>query len=200
MELNNTKLKKTTEEMKDILNSIIWIIVITIAAAVSLNLSALAAAMTGGFLPEPVSASILALSILFSFDLVPKLIYKRLLNFERRVEVGWRTAAGFILLFIFLLQFTDYSMTIHFLAIGIGEEYLFRKLHYDYLNEKIGSVYALILTSLIFALLLHINETFLSNLFVRFPIGMVLGMIRIFFNIKGAMVAHWIYNIFATIG
>ena len=54
MELNNTKLKKTTEEMKDILNSIIWIIVITIAAAVSLNLSALAAAMTGGFLPEPV--------------------------------------------------------------------------------------------------------------------------------------------------
>lgn len=104
--------------------------VITLIVSLSLNLTALGTAMTRGIFPEAASI-FLALSILFSFVLLPKLLYKKLLNFETKTKIGWKTGIVFVGLFLLLMHRAEGSMVLHFLGIGIGEEYLFRKLHYD---------------------------------------------------------------------
>ncbi|MDO5649541.1 MAG: CPBP family intramembrane metalloprotease [Gallicola sp.] len=191
------KLKEFVKEEKFL--SIAWAIVITMASSVVLNLGALITAGLSSWLSYEMLAAILALSVLISFVAVPILLYEKLLDYKDKINLDYKVFFLFLFLFLFLIQFVEFSMAIHFLAIGVGEEYLFRKIHFDYLKEKGGVVFSLIVTSVLFAFLLHLNESFLSNLLIRFPLGILLGLIRIRWGTPAAAGIHWIYNVLTTL-
>ena len=118
---------------------LLWTVIITLAASITLNLSALFSALSGEFLGEETAALLLALSIAVSFIFVPRIFYKKILDFETKDRWNYSFIFLYAVIFLIMLQFTDVYMIIHFLAIGIGEEYLFRKLHFDYLEGKIST-------------------------------------------------------------
>lgn len=81
---------------------------------------------------------------------------------------------------------------IHTLVIAISEEFLYR---YILLNKCENKV-MLLISSFIFAFVLHSNEPLIMNLIVRFPIGLILGVI--FIKRKELLLCillHYIYNL-----
>lgn len=78
------------------------------------------------------------------------------------------------------------------LVIAISEEYLFRY----YLMDGSNSKSIIIISSLVFAFVVHSNEPFLSNLVIRFPLGAILG--SVYYKNKNFLLPttlHLFYNL-----
>ena len=100
-----------------------------------------------------------------------------------------------IIVLVILLATRDKSLVLHFLVIGVSEETAFRLILNDYLEDQMGAGWALLITSIIFAFVLHLNESILGNLFFRLPLGFGLGFIKKRYGLGKAIAAHWIYDV-----
>lgn len=88
------------------------------------------------------------------------------------------------------------SMAIQLVVIGIAEETLSRGIiYYEIKNVFNSNVVAIIISSLIFAFLFHSGDGDLNNLLIRFPLGLVLALIRCHTgNIYNSVAIHVWYN------
>ncbi|WP_325167724.1 CPBP family glutamic-type intramembrane protease [Staphylococcus haemolyticus] len=101
----------------------------------------------------------------------------------------------FILVFYF---FDDFKLTLFYLTIAMGEEYLFREVVYKILLNNFSFINSIIIGSLLFSLLLHLNESIITNLLIRFPSSILLYLLRYAFGLRVSISVHWIYNILVS--
>lgn len=101
----------------------------------------------------------------------------------------------FILVFYF---FDDFKLTLFYLTIAMGEEYLFREVVYKILLNNFSFINSIIIGSLLFSLLLHLNESIITNLLIRFPSSILLYLLRYAFGLRASISIHWIYNILVS--
>ena len=172
---------------------------ITILAATFLNVLVLLSVYISNYIPENLATITLAGALILSLAVMPKILYKKIDGYDHQIKLRPVSVVLIVILSLVLIQFVEFNLIIHFLAIGISEEILFRDLHLSYLQEKIGTLSSVIITSLLFALILHMGESLLINLLVRFPIGLILSMIRIKLGLAEAIGAHWLYDVVVTI-
>lgn len=172
---------------------------ITILAATILNVLVLLSVYISNYIPGNLATITLAAAIILSLAVMPKILYKKIDGYDYQIKLRPVSVVLIVILSLVLIQFVEFNLIIHFLAIGISEEILFRDLHLSYLQEKIGTLSSVIITSLLFALILHMGESLLINLLVRFPIGLILSMIRIKLGLAEAIGAHWLYDVLVTI-
>lgn len=141
------------------------------------------------------------LSLLVSLVVIPYCVYKKMLDY-RMEKIEKKKAIVEILLetviFVILSCFFEKTIVLHYLVIATAEEIHFRKFQYEFLKNKLGMKKALIISSAIFAFVLHLNDPILGNLMIRLPLGIVLCLIRYKFGISKSIAAHWIYDVIVS--
>ena len=88
-----------------------------------------------------------------------------------------------------------WELLIYYLAVGVAEEFLFRLVLTDYLNSKMSRIMAICWSALLFAVVFHMNYSFLSNICLRLPLGLLLALINDKMGFPEACAAHAIYDI-----
>lgn len=87
----------------------------------------------------------------------------------------------------------------HFFCVGLSEEILARGVILYYLKEVFSVPIAIIISALIFAFLFHSNEDVMTNLMIRFPLGLIFGFTTVKAkSIYPAVLLHWGYDVFIT--
>ncbi|PTK99733.1 hypothetical protein BUZ18_12295 [Staphylococcus haemolyticus] len=105
----------------------------------------------------------------------------------------------YTIIFILVFYFFDYfKLTLFYLTIAMGEEYLFREVVYKILLNNFSFINSIIIGSLLFSLLLHLNESIITNLLIRFPSSILLYLLRYAFGLRVSVSVHWIYNILVS--
>lgn len=89
-----------------------------------------------------------------------------------------------------------FTILLSFIIVAISEEFYVRGILYYELSNFWGEAVSILLTSFIFAFVYHANSDFLSNLFFRFPLALVLIFLRKKTgNIYVSILVHYIYNV-----
>lgn len=57
----------------------------------------------------------------------------------------------------------------------------------------------IIISSIIFSFIFHLNDSFVGNLVIRFPLGIILGVIRLKFGLNKSIFVHWIYDVVVSV-
>lgn len=191
--------------IKENLNNVAVVIFTTVMAGFLMNLFIL---LNSILLTNNIVVLVLnELSILLSLAIIPYIFFKRYIHTNLKFSEN-KIKLTFVILISILISliFIDIETSIHFMIIAISEELLFREIYYQYLLENINLnsskykfLFVMLITSLIFATILHINDNFFINILVRFPLGIVLFLIRDRFKLRSAVIFHWLYNILLTV-
>lgn len=145
------------------------------------------------------------LSILFSLCIIPYVSFKKFIhNNLTLTEKKVRLATWIIVTILVSLFWVDFYTSLHFMIIAISEEVLFREIYYQYIlredtSNRYQTIHAMLIISFVFATVLHINDNFFINIFVRFPLGILLFIIRDRFNLRSAILSHWLYDVIITL-
>lgn len=156
----------------------------------------------------------LTLPTFIALFLVPKLIE---LFYKRKIEIVKQkkyTVRPIFSIGIFLLLLTCYwfflqdkfengddflLLVFHYLIVSLGEEYMYRDLMLNSLRSSYSVYVSVILSSILFAFIGHINESIMINLVVRFPLGLILGWIASKTNsITYPIIIHTLYNLIVS--
>ncbi|WP_080471342.1 CPBP family intramembrane glutamic endopeptidase [Staphylococcus epidermidis] len=105
----------------------------------------------------------------------------------------------FIVLLILIVYVDDYKLITFYFFIALGEEFLFREVVFNILLNNFSLLTSISIGSLLFALILHLNESLESNLLIRFSSSIILYVIRHKFKLSFSIITHWIYNIFIVV-
>ena len=97
------------------------------------------------------------------------------------------------------LWWVSWSSSSAFKSSNLGEEILFREVVFNILLNNFSLLTSISIGSLLFALILHLNESLESNLLIRFPSSIILYVIRYKFKLSFSIITHWIYNIFIVV-
>ncbi len=91
---------------------------------------------------------------------------------------------------------TVFPMLVQLSAIGISEEIICRSVLYHETKQVLKKdLWALIITSFIFAFLFHSGDSDMANLAVRVPLGLMLGSVRWYTgNVYNSILIHIWYN------
>ncbi|WP_410250482.1 CPBP family intramembrane glutamic endopeptidase [Mammaliicoccus sciuri] len=82
------------------------------------------------------------------------------------------------------------------IIVAISEEYLYRKIIYNRLLKHFNFVISAIISSILFALILHNAENFIVNITLRVTIGLILCFVTFKTkDIKDSIFLHLIYNL-----
>lgn len=136
------------------------------------------------------------------FIAIPYWISKKnyLFDPDAVVQFNWKSFV--------IIAFTIYMMNSLFLhseeyfpqmIIAICEEFLFRYLIYRILRSHFTPLWAIVIGSLLFGLLLHMNYPLLDNLIIRVPIGLLFSGLTLRFGLQYAIAGHWIFNLIQSI-
>lgn len=98
-----------------------------------------------------------------------------------------------VVLTIFILSTEKYSL-IHNLVIATTEEIFFRYIIFFVLLKSFDKKHAIIIGSLIFSLILHMNGDFWLNFVTKIPAGLVLYCLADKYGIQDSIFFHWGYN------
>lgn len=105
-----------------------------------------------------------------------------------------------IILFIAILGFNYFYLNSpdlwSQLVVAICEEFLFRVFILKILQESFSKRQSIIIGSILFGLLLHINGDFIANLLLKVPSGFLLYYLSDRFGLHSAIAYHWLHNIF----
>lgn len=155
----------------------------------------------------------LTLPAIISLYLFPKLCQKILMpaNREFWVDID-KKGKAFLYLSLFIIFYNlayskkyestsiMFMMIFHYIVVSVGEEFTYRKLILKLLNERYKTNIAVVISAFLFSFLLHINESLLGNLLIRFPIGIVLGFIAVKTeSIAYTIILHTMYNLIVLI-
>lgn len=161
-----------------------------------------------------------AFQVLFIFSL-PMLLFLTVLPvlFEKKRMVSWKdlglafekSKKNVIMLAINLMvvAYAMYRMLVcggelektipiilQLIVIGISEETICRGVIYHEIKSCIGKeIWSVIISSLLFSFVFHSGDTDSANLFIRLPLGLVLGTVRYYTgNIYNSVAMHIWYN------
>lgn len=87
----------------------------------------------------------------------------------------------------------------HFIVVAIAEEVMIRSVLMHELQKSFNTAWTVIIGSAIFAFAYHSGGDVISNILVRFPLGIGLGVLRVYTgNIYNSTLAHFWYNILVS--
>ncbi|RKV63761.1 MAG: CPBP family intramembrane metalloprotease [Streptococcus sp.] len=103
------------------------------------------------------------------------------------------------LLFLINLFFIKGEEFWYQMVIASCEEFLFRYCLYRILRNNFSKPQTLLICSLLFGILLHLNYDIIDNLLIRSPIGFILGLVTMRFGLHYSIAAHWFINLLAAL-
>lgn len=103
------------------------------------------------------------------------------------------------LLFLINLFFIKGEEFWYQMVIASCEEFLFRYCLYRILRNNFSKPQTLLICSLLFGILLHLNYDIIDNLLIRSPIGFILGLVTMRFGLHYSIAAHWLINLLAAL-
>jgi membrane protease YdiL (CAAX protease family) len=157
-----------------------------------------------------------SLPMLLAFVLIPIVIYKKTMKINM-AEIGVKFPENKIAKAIDLFMITGFSIVLvinsnisneiigalvfHFIFVAITEEFLFRGIIMHSIKDISGKTWiSVIVSSLIFSFVFHSQGDIFINLIIRFPIGVIMGIMRVKTNsLATPIIVHWIYNSTLTI-
>lgn len=135
------------------------------------------------------------------FILLPSLLTKRYQFCKELTEVNfsWKSFV-FLAVAIFLVNswFIQSDEYVNQFIIATCEEFLFRYLIYRILKSEYPTWLAMLVTSFLFGVLLHMNYPLLDNLLIRTPLGLLFSILSTRFGLQYAIGGHWIYNLMVS--
>ena len=137
------------------------------------------------------------IAILISLTGIPYLLYTKILGYKIKKIKKTQIIVTIILkivIFLGLIVFFDKSVVVHYLIIAFAEEMHFRTFQYEFLEKQLGAKKAVIISSVIFAFILHLNDPIWGNLVIRLPLGMILCLIQYKFGVTQKMLRKSIYE------
>lgn len=136
-------------------------------------------------------------TMILGFVIIPIYIL-RLVQFDTKtigmtinVKIFLMLIVTVILLNYFLLK-SDELFTA--LIVSFCEEFLFRYLLFGFLQQSYTNMQSVLIVSLMFGLVLHLNGNFIINLLIKVPAGIVLSVITKKFGLQFSVVIHWLNN------
>lgn len=196
--------KNIEDDIKKYFNYLLNITLTTVLAGFLMSIFILLSSIF--YINDSLSFFASEISILLSLCIIPYICFKRFIYTELKFSEKISKLSIWIVSPILVsLIWADFQTSVHFMIIAISEEVLFREIYYQYLlkdNEKnkYHFIISMFLISFVFATVLHINENFFINIVLRFPLGILLFIIRHKFNLKNAILFHWLYDLIITLG
>ena len=152
----------------------------------------------------------MTLPTVISFLILPKILLK-FLKVNDNLDI-FRYLKTSILVFVLFLVFYIFTFSskldlnfvvfwiIHYLFVATGEEYIYRHLLINLLGKKMSVLVSCIVSSLVFAFILHNNEVLVTNLCYRLPLALLLSGIYVKTkSLSLTIVVHTIYNLIVMI-
>ncbi|WP_439673298.1 CPBP family glutamic-type intramembrane protease [Staphylococcus pseudintermedius] len=175
---------------------------LTILSSFVLNLGSLFVILSPHTKINNLYIIILGITMVVGFIFIPTVILKRLIGFItspiRLINI-YKFLMYIILIFVVSLFYSvKMEEIIHPFVVATCEEYLFRGLFFSLLLTKFSKFKSIIIGSLIFSLLLHLNGNFIENLLIKFPTSVILYIIREKIGLQESIVVHWLYNLIIT--
>ena len=124
--------------------------------------------------------------------LAPEFVFNSSL---KRIKANRLLIEGLCIVVLCVVLKVDWELLIYYFAVGIAEEFLFRLVITDYLNSGMARIMAVCCAALLFAVVFHMNYSFLSNICLRLPLGLLLALINDKVGFSEACSAHTIYDI-----
>lgn len=94
------------------------------------------------------------------------------------------------------IGYSPWAILFQFTAVGIAEEVYVRGVLLNELKKSLRLLWACIVSALLFAFVLHSDGDMLTNLLIRFPLGLGLVGIRVYSgSLVPAILAHIAYNL-----
>lgn len=132
------------------------------------------------------------------FIVIPFLLARNYINESPYKEVvfDWKQytliAATIFSINYFFIRSDEYFLQ---MIISISEEVLFRYIIYTIIRKNHSYRSTVLITSILFAFLLHMNYPLLDNLFIRMPFSIVFTMIATKLGLQYSIGGHWLYNL-----
>ncbi|RGB74896.1 CPBP family intramembrane glutamic endopeptidase [Anaerococcus nagyae] len=140
----------------------------------------------------------LSLSMIIFFIFLPLSLSKRIYGIDiNDFNINYRnyliyTIVGFVL---FKLVFKVDGVNIfRNMIVASSEEFLFRFVIYEILKKGFDKKQAIIIGSLLFSLILHLNVNIFINIVSKFPMSIILYLLYDKFGYENAFAFHWINN------
>lgn len=167
-------------------------------ASISYNFGLAVLFMNGTTMGPNAYLYTIALSMPIGFILLPYLITKKKSLLSGAVETSFNIKSMFFLavtLFLADLLFFKTGESFNQLIIATSEEFLFRYLVYNILRHSMTKWQSIVINSLLFALVLHLNYDVVDNLLLRFPLALLFSYLSQRFGLQYAIASHWLYNL-----
>lgn len=136
------------------------------------------------------------------FIILPNSISKRYELYSKEAEVRF-SLKQFLVLFLILFVLNHFVIKgeefWHQMLIATCEEFLFRYCLYHILRKNFTRFTSLLLCSLAFGVILHLNYSLLDNLLIRSSVGFLLGAVSLRFGLQASIISHWFLNLLAAI-
>lgn len=180
-------------------NEILLSVSLVMVAGITFNFSNLLTILTSIGNSEFMYLFWLVIGCFLGFMYIPyKLVYQHY-NINKIPKIHTKSTI-FIFLIIFLLgiNITDFSTTIHPFFISVAEEYLFRHLIYEILRKRYPKFQSMMVGSVIFAILLHLNGSLLINVLTKIPFSLFLYYLADKKGLQYSIGAHWLNNLLVS--
>ncbi|WP_205401979.1 CPBP family intramembrane glutamic endopeptidase [Streptococcus lutetiensis] len=136
------------------------------------------------------------------FIILPHYISKRggLYSDNKDVTFNWKSYLV-VAVIIFLINYFFLGSTEYFkqMIISMSEEFLFRFVIYKILRKNYSYIQAIVIGSLLFGVVLHLNYPLMDNLLVRAPLGLLFYILATKFGLQYAVAGHWIFNLYQSV-
>ncbi|HEO6712702.1 TPA: CPBP family intramembrane metalloprotease [Streptococcus agalactiae] len=130
------------------------------------------------------------------FIILPSLIIKNQLTKESEISFNWKQYLMFsIAIYIFNSLFIKSDEYFQQLVVSASEEVLFRYILYRLLREDYSKLIVVLITSLLFGFILHMNYPVIDNLLIRTPLGLLFSILAMKFGLQYSIATHWLYNL-----
>ncbi|WP_394271405.1 CPBP family intramembrane glutamic endopeptidase [Anaerococcus nagyae] len=152
----------------------------------------------------------LTVPTVISFIIMPKLLLKFLkindnIDAFRYLKTSILVFISFLLVYIFTFRAKlkmDFMFfwIIHYLFVATGEEYIYRHLLINLLGKKMSVIASCIVSSFVFAFILHNNEALITNLFCRLPLALILSGVYVRTrSLSLPIIIHTIYDLIVMV-
>lgn len=139
---------------------------------------------------------LLAVSAALGFIVIPIVMLKQLGYTLRKLYFNTYIAIVLAVLIIGISCFVLKSdEIIHALIIATGEEVLFRYIIFSVLLGYFKKSHVIVIGSILFAVILHINGDLVYNVVIKFPASIALYVLAEKYGLQSSIAMHWFYNI-----
>lgn len=143
---------------------------------------------------------LLAIFGLLGFIIIPYFLSKFLDYIDQPIYINLKYAVFLFILITFYGLYIHSTELWHDFVIAVCEEFLFRYVIFQVLqsNGTFNKLNSIILGSLLFALVLHINGSFFINLLTKFPMSLIMYFLADRLGLQSSIAFHWFYDV--TVG